>query len=100
MDYIKIPNRITSIFITFIIILVSIIGFTVIPTEVTVENRPLLWGIMTINLLFATALFLLLYFFNTVLQGNIFHVSMIFTFLVALPITLYNLGVTSILFSN
>lgn len=100
MDYIKIPNQISLVFILFLIGLSVILGWTVIPNESTVENRPLLLGIMSINILFAITLFLFLYTFNTVLQGNIFHVSMIFTFLVALPITLYNLGVTSILFSN
>ena len=80
--------------------LAMILGWAVIPNESEVENRSLLWGIMGVNLLFAVTLFLFLYTFNTVLQGNIFHVSMIFTFLVALPITLYNLGVTSVLFSN
>lgn len=100
MDYILIPNQITLFFVILMGGLGTVLGLAIIPTESMEENRPLLWGILGLNFFFAIALFLFLYTFNTVLQGNIFHVSMIFTFLVALPVTLYNMGVTSILFSN
>jgi uncharacterized BrkB/YihY/UPF0761 family membrane protein len=70
MDYIKIPNQISGIFIGFLIGLGMILGWTVIPNEPTVENRPLLWGIMGVNLFFAITLFLFLYTINTVLQGK------------------------------
>jgi len=81
-------------------ILTITIGASVIPMESTEENRPLLSGILSMNFLFAIAVYLFVYHYNSIVQENIFHVSMIFTFLIALPITLYNMGVTSILFSN
>jgi len=100
MNSIEIPSGIIGIFVTLLIGLSMVLGWAVIPTESTEENRPLLWGIMGVNLFFAIALFLFVYYFNTVIYGNILQISMVFTFLVALPITLYNIGVTSILFSN
>ena len=86
--------------VVLMIVLSGTLGYAIIPTETTEENRPLLWGILSINFIFAFAVYLFIYYLNTVVKENIFHVSMIFTFLVALPITLYNMGVTTILFSN
>ena len=86
--------------VVLMVVLSGTLGYAIIPTETTEENRPLLWGILSINFIFAFAVYLFIYYLNTVVKENIFHVSMIFTFLVALPITLYNMGVTTILFSN
>ena len=86
--------------VVLMVVLSGTLGYAIIPTETTEENRPLLWGILSINFIFAFAVYLFIYYLNTVVKENIFHVSMISTFLVALPITLYNLGVTTILFSN
>lgn len=99
MEYV-IPYNIYFPFILLMIGLAIALGWAVIPTEITEENRPLLWGILGINIVFSIALFLFVYTYNTITHGHIFHIVMICTFLVALPITLYNLGVTSILFSN
>lgn len=76
------------------------LGSPVIPTESTEENKPLLWGILGANLLFSIALFLIVYSHNETLKENIFHISIALTCLIALPTTLYGLGVSSILFSN
>ena len=76
------------------------LGWPVIPTESTEENKPLLWGILGANLLFSIALFLIVYSQNETLKENIFHISIALTCLIALPTTLYGLGVSSILFSN
>jgi hypothetical protein len=75
--------------------------FAIIPTESTEENRPLLWALLCVNLFLGIALFLLLYVFNDkIASSGIIHVAMIFTFLMATPVTLYNLGVTSLIYSN
>jgi formate/nitrite transporter FocA (FNT family) len=76
------------------------LGWTVIPTESTEENKPLLWGILGANLLFSIAIYLIVYSHSETLKENIFHISIALTCLVALPTTLYGLGVSSILFSN
>lgn len=76
------------------------LGLVVIPTESTEENRPLLWGILGANLLFSIAIYFIVYSYNETLKNNIFHISIALTCLVALPTTLYGLGVSSILFSN
>ena len=77
------------------------IWLAIIPTESTEENRPLLTALTFINLVLGIALFLLLYVFNDKLATSaIIHLSMIFTFLLATPVTLYNLGVTSLIYSN
>jgi len=83
-----------------IIIFVSL-WVTIIPTESTEENRPLLYALMVVNLLLGLALFLLLYVFNDkITSSGVIHISMLFTFLLATPVTLYNLGVTSLIYSN
>jgi len=91
------------VFIMIFLIIAGIgvsLGLIVIPTESTEENRPLLWGILGANLLFSFAIFLIVYSYNETLKQNIFHISIALTCLIALPTTLYGLGVSSILFSN
>jgi hypothetical protein len=83
-----------------IAVLGTIIDSIVIPTESTEENKPLLWGILRANLLFSFALFFIVYSYNETLKQNIFQISIALTCLIALPTTLYGLGVSSILFSN
>ena len=97
MDY---SWHVYSMVVVIIAGLGTILGLTVIPTESTEENKPLLWGILGANLLFSFALFLIVYSHNETLKNNIFHISIAFTCLLALPTTLYGLGVSSILFSN
>ena len=92
-----------ALYFPIVIILLTLllsIYITVIPTESIDENRPLLNSLTIINLLFAIALYLLLYVYNDSMKNNIIQLSLIFTFLIALPITLYNIGVTSLLYSN
>ena len=95
-DY-KVVGPILAIMLTIIVS----IWLAIIPTESTEENRPLLTALTVINLFLGLALFLLLYVFNDKLATSaIIHLSMIFTFLLATPVTLYNLGVTSLIYSN
>ena len=91
---------IIGIVLVIIIGLSMILGWSVITYESTEENRPILYGILGLNLIFSLALIGLLYIYNSIIQDNVVQISLVFTFLVALPITLYNLGVTSILYSN
>jgi zinc transporter ZupT len=97
MDY---TGHVYSMVFGIIAVLGVIIGYVVIPTESTEENKPLLWGILGANFLFSIAIFLIVYSHNETLKENIFHASIALTCLVALPTTLYGLGVSSILFSN
>jgi hypothetical protein len=92
-----------SIYVPIVVIILTLfitLTYAIIPTESTEENRPLLYALSIINLLFSVTLLFLLYLYNRAIKGNIIHISLIFTFLIALPITLYNIGVTSLLYSN
>jgi len=105
-------NRMSDIDITFstvfpvlgVIILVgSVMPLSVISQYTnpqSPQNQQILYAILGVNFLFSIILLLLLYVWNSNLKDNIIHVSLIFTFLVALPATLYNLGVSSLIFSN
>jgi hypothetical protein len=80
-----------------------ILWTTVIPQYVSPQypqNKSILYAILAMNFLFSIILLLLLYVYNSNLKDNIIHLSLMFTFLVALPATLYNVGVSSLVFSN
>lgn len=81
-------------------VLVATLGYTIIPLETIPPNMQLLYEILILNLFFAIMLFLLLYVWNSPMKQNIIQLSLVFTFLVALPCTLYNVGVTSLIYSN
>jgi hypothetical protein len=76
---------------------------TVIPQYINPQypqNKSILYAILGINFLFSIVLLLLLYVYNSNMKDNIIHLSLIFTCLFALPATLYNVGVSSLIFSN
>jgi hypothetical protein len=95
LDYTSYSSIVLVMFVLFITLWTTIIPYETIP-----PNKTLLYEILFLNLLFAIALFLLLYVWNSSVKQNIIQLSLVFTFLVALPCTLYNLGVTTLIYSN
>ena len=96
----------SSIYIPIVIIVFTILivlWSSIVPMEQREENIPLLNAIVIINLLLSIAIYCLLYLWNAnnqLLKNNIIHLSLACTFLIALPATLYSLGVTSLIYSN
>jgi hypothetical protein len=83
--------------IIILLTLIITIYVAIIPTELTEENIPLLQAILAINLFISIAIFFLL---RSTLKDTIIGLSLFCTFLIAVPITVYNLGVTSLIYSN
>ena len=79
--------------------LVAMIYFTILPYEVEDVNQSILLPIMGLNLLISIICLLLVYAFQS-FSENIIQISIASTFLLALPLTLMNSGITSVLFSN
>jgi hypothetical protein len=85
---------------TLLIAFIVIFFYTVIPYIPNTTNELLLYPIITMNAVISIALFFLLFVYNTDFQQNIIQISLIFTFLIALPITLASMGTSSIMYSN
>jgi hypothetical protein len=86
-----------------ILIVGGVMGWGVISNYINPQypqTQTILYAILGINLLLSIILLLLLYVWNSNLKNNIIHLALIFTFLFALPATLYNVGVSSLIFSN
>ena len=89
--------------VSVIFVLGLVVWTTIIPQYVNPQypqNKSILYAILVMNFLLSIILLLLLYVYNSNMKDNIIHLSLIFTFLVALPTTLYNVGVSSLVFSN
>jgi len=80
--------------------LFAMIYFTILPYEVNDVNQSILFPILILNLLISGISLLLVYTFESQFTGNIIQISLASIFLLALPITLMNSGITSIIFSN
>jgi len=78
----------------------AMIYFTIIPYEVEDMNVSTLNAITGINALMAGVILLYIYIYESIFKDNIIQLSIAITFLIALPITLTNIGMLSILFSN
>jgi hypothetical protein len=97
MDFVrKFGIPVVALLITFVLIF----NYSVIPYIPDSTNELLLYPIISMNVVISIAVFLLLFVYNADLQQNIIQISLICTFLIALPITLSSMGVSSILYSN
>jgi threonine/homoserine/homoserine lactone efflux protein len=80
-----------------------VLWMTIVPQYINPQypqNKNILYAIILINFLLSIILLLILYVYNSNMKDNIIHLSLMFTFLVAFPATLYNVGVSSLIFSN
>jgi hypothetical protein len=74
--------------------------YSVIPYLTDSMNQMILTPIIYTNIIISIALFLLLYVYNEDFQSNIIQIATVCTFLVALPITLFSMATSSIMYSN
>ena len=102
-DIIRLDYTIYTPIVLIMFTLLIVLWKSIVPMEQKEENVPLLNTIVIINLLLAVSIYCLLYLWNAnnqILKNNVIHLSLACTFLIALPATLYSLGVTSLIYSN
>jgi hypothetical protein len=80
--------------------LLATIYYTIIPYEVEDMNVSSLNAIVLLNTIMAVVILVYIYIYESIFKDNIIQLSIFFTFLIALPITLTNIGMLSIMFSN